>query len=101
MIVCTALGAVFGFLVARLFAAKAGGKNAEDAGPFATVETVRTFDTLDKPVVAVERTRADPPIDLQIESTDAEIDALPPEVPVLVRRQKVKPPPRIRNFDRL
>jgi hypothetical protein len=36
-----------------------------------------------------------------IELTDAEIDALPPELPLPVRRAHRKTPPRARRFDRL
>ena len=36
-----------------------------------------------------------------IELTDAEIDALPPELPLPVRRPHRKTPPRARRFDRL
>lgn len=38
---------------------------------------------------------------MPIELTDAEIDALPPELPTPVRRPHRKTPPRARRFDRL
>ena len=115
LVVCTALGVLAGFLAARLRAGKESGREIRGDSPTppsagstadghtepeaesATMTATATIATPATPAVAstsaVTAAATDP--------TDAEIDALPPELPVERRSPRRGAPPRSRRFDTL